>query len=165
MRKTVRTLSCLGFLSSSTGEDNTASPSSDSQVGCQSAGCAEARTVPILARSAAQDLRCQTHPTAIVFAIPRTLSLTFTPDPRAGAADLGPHCQPHQLRQAARSALAEAIAQGGRLLQALQRQGVGEVAAMLAAAPAAAPPAKRGRRAAEPPTPQPNCCTRCSSAC
>lgn len=76
----------------------------------------------------------------------------------AGGSEPSGDCQPYQLRQAARSALAEATRLGSRLLVALEDRSADEVAQAVAAA-AAPPPAKKGRKmtaaaaAAQPPCP------------
>lgn len=65
-------------------------------------------------------------------------------------ADIGDGIQPYQLRQAARSGLAEAIGCGSRLVAALRERPAKDIAAALAAAPAAPAPAKKGCKAAAP---------------
>ena len=69
---------------------------------------------------------------------------------RASGVEIGDGVQPYQLLQAARSAMAEAISCGARLVAALQQHPAEGVAAALAAAPAARAPAKKkGRTAAD----------------
>jgi hypothetical protein len=83
----------------------------------------------------------------------RNMSKTACADhdlPTLSGADIGHGVQPCQLLQAARSAMAEAISCGDRLVAALQQRPAEEVAAALAAAPAARAPAKKkGRTAAD----------------
>lgn len=78
-------------------------------------------------------------------------------------ADIGDGVQPCQLLQAARSAMAEAISCGARLVAALQQRPAEEVAAALAAALAARAPArKKGKTASDNPA---QCTESCPIRC
>jgi hypothetical protein len=77
--------------------------------------------------------------------------------------EIGDGVQPYQLLQAARSAMAEAISCGARLVAALQQRPAEEVAAALAAAPAARAPArKKGKPATDDPA---QCTESCPIRC
>jgi hypothetical protein len=78
-------------------------------------------------------------------------------------AEIGDGVQPYQLLQAARSAMAEAISCGSRLVAALQQHPAEEVAAALAAAPTARAPAKKkGKTASDDPA---QCTESCPIRC
>jgi hypothetical protein len=81
--------------------------------------------------------------------------------------EIGESVQPYQLLQAARSALAEAVSCGARLVAALQQQPAEDVASALAATPLPAAPAKKkGKTAANAAaTGLESCPIRCTCTC